>query len=231
MSAIVVDHEELNSLLFAIGHFPEATPNRWELVSEFVRSNKKVGTPACVTAPTVCLGRSNEAVKKSKFLSLDNRSNCKVIYKLVKISYPLLLERSLVDVLFKKSAKTAFKPIILVPSKTKCCGGRNIKMDSRPSFPIVYTMTGTYVGALFHGECVSCKVRYFPNYKIINGEHRIYDNPLESHNEYFQVTCKSVFDKQLLKDMSSNIWVTGATFQSRAKVYNLNFREKDKERQ
>ena len=98
-------------------------------------------------------------------------------------------------------------------------------MDSRPSFPVVYTMTGTYVGALFYGKCVSFNVMYFPNYKIINGEYRIYDNPLDSNNKYFQVTCKTVFDKQLLKDMLSNIWVTGATFHSRAKVYNdLNFK-------
>lgn len=41
------------------------------------------------------------------------------------------------------------------------------------------------------------------------------------------MSSKTVFETYLLKDISNNIWVTGATFQSRAKVYNLNFKEKD----
>ena len=32
------------------------------------------------------------------------------------------------------------------------------------------------------------------------------------------------------KDISNDIWVSGATFQSRAKVYNLNFKIKDRKR-
>ena len=49
-------------------------------------------------------------------------------------------------------------------------------------------------------------------------------------NAYFQVSSRTVFETQLLKDISSNMWVSGATFQSRAKVYNLNFKEKDNSR-
>ena len=32
-------------------------------------------------------------------------------------------------------------------------------MDSRPSFPLLYAVNGTYVGALFHGQCYSCKTQ------------------------------------------------------------------------
>lgn len=63
-------------------------------------------------------------------------------------------------------------------------------------------MQGTYVGALFHGQCEKCKIKYFPNYKF-------------------------VFHTQLLKDIACISWVSGATFQSHAKGYNLNFRESD----
>ena len=47
---------------------------------------------------------------------------------------------------------------------------------------------------------------------------------------YFQITSRTVFEKQLLQDISNNIWVNGATFQSRAKAYNVNFAEQNSKR-
>ena len=96
-------------------------------------------------------------------------------------------------------------------------------MGNRPSFPLVYTMNGTYVGALFHGQCDKCNTKYFPNYKIQSAGQRIFIDVQQEGSGYHQRLCL----KHLLKDISNNIWVTGATFQSRAKVYNLNFKEKD----
>ena len=147
------------------------------------------------------------------------------MFKLVQTKYPSLLQQDLYSRLFKKSGKSALKPIVLLPTKTHCYG-KNIKMDNRPSFPLVYTMQGTYVGALFHGQCETCKVKYFPNYKITSSDCRIY-NDVPDVNAYFQVSSRTVVETQLLKDITSNVWVCGATFQSRAKVYNLNFKEKD----
>ena len=68
-------------------------------------------------------------------------------------------------------------------------------------------------------------MKYFPNYKITSSDCRIY-NDVPDGNAYFQVSSRTVFETQLLKDITSNVWVCGATFQSRAKVYNLNFKEK-----
>ena len=56
------------------------------------------------------------------------------------------------------------------------------------------------------------------------------EDPCTQFSDFFQVSSKTVFEKDLLKDISNNIWVTGAIFQSRAKVYNLNFKEKDEVR-
>lgn len=78
-------------------------------------------------------------------------------------------------------------------------------------------MQGTYVGALFDGQCDKCKVKYFSNYKIGNKGCKIFEDDNHARNRYFQVTSKTVFETQLLQDISSNIWVSGATFQSRAK--------------
>ena len=161
MSGILVDHEEFNSFLFAIGHFPEGTPNRFELVAEFVRSQPREGN---APSPTVCLSSSKHG-KTEKRLPLTEKTNCRTAFKLVQAKYPSLFQRDLNSRLFKNSGKSAFKPIMLLPFKTQCCG-KNIKMDNRPSFPLVYTMNGTYVGALFHGQCDKCHTKYFPNYKI-----------------------------------------------------------------
>ena len=222
MSAILVDHEEFNSFLFAIGHFPEGTPNRFELVAEFVRSQPREGN---APSPTVCLSSSKHG-KTEKRLPLTEKTNCRTAFKLVQAKYPSLFQRDLNSRLFKNSGKSAFKPIMLLPFKTQCCG-KNIKMDNRPSFPLVYTMNGTYVGALFHGQCDKCHTKYFPNYKIQSAGQRIFIDVQQEGSGYFQVSSKTVFGTYLLKDISNNIWVTGATFQSRAKVYNLNFKEKD----
>ena len=65
--------------------------------------------------------------------------------------------------------------------------------------------------------------------KTVGGK-RLYCDPTDECDRFFSVRSKTVFDKQLLKDFTNNIWVNGATFQSRAKVYNLNFADSDKER-
>lgn len=221
MCAIVVDHEEFNSFLFAVSHFPEGTPNRFELVAEFVRGQPKEENASLMK---VCLNDGER--KNPKHLPLTEKTNCRTVFKVVHTKYPLLLKRDLYSRLFKKSGKSAFKPVILLPTKTQCCG-KKIKIDSRPSFPLVYTMQGTYVGALFHGQCENCKMRYFPNYKMTTGVCRIYSDVQVEKKEYFQVSAKTVFHTELLKDIACNVWVSGATFQSRAKVYNLKFKESD----
>lgn len=141
---------------------------------------------------------------------------------MVHTKYPLLLKCDLYSRLFKKSGKSAFKPIILLPTKLQCCE-KKIKMDSRPSFPVVYTMQGTYVGALFHGQCENCKIRYFPNDKITTKDCRIFNDVQVERNEYFQVTSKTVSYSTAERHCLC-CWVSGATFQSHAKVYNLNFK-------
>ena len=139
MYAILVDHEELNSFMFRIGHFPEGTPNRFQLVAELVRCQpRELNT----VTPSVCLGGSIE--KNGKHLHLTNKTNCRTVFKVLQTKFPSLLQRDLNSRLFKHSGRSAFKPVILLPAKTHCCA-KNIKMDNRSSFPLVYIMQGTCV--------------------------------------------------------------------------------------
>ena len=70
------------------------------------------------------------------------------------------------------------------------------------------------------------QIKYFASYKISKEGSKIFEDVNHAGNPYFQVSSKT----QLLEDRSNNIWVSGATFQSRAKVSNLNFKTKDSER-
>ena len=225
MPSVYVYHEELNALLFAVQHFPETTPNRWELVSELIRSQNVEAD-----SPKVCLEQSLKATNNVTLFDLKKREDCKLVYRLIRNKYPSLLHQNIAEALFKRSSKTAFKPVILIPSHTVCCGSK-IKMDNRPSFPLVYTTKGTYVAALFHVECLQCKTKWYPSYKITGDSRRIFlDSAIVDDEGYLQITSQTVFEKKLLNDISNNLWVSGTTFNSRAKVYNLNFVDKDEKR-
>ena len=223
---IFVSYEEANAFLFARNHFPDGTPNRWELVAEFVRAQEKL-SQAGPTISFSCNGQQN--FTSVKHLNLTKIDDCRTLDRLITNNYSKIFQRDLIHSLCRSSAgKSAIKPVILLPPIVQCCD-RKIKMDSRPSFPLLYTVNGTYVGALFHGQCYSCKTQFYPSFKVVDGLRFYYDPNIE-RERYFQVTSQTVFDKQLLKDFSNNIWVEGATLQSRAKVYKLNFEASDKVR-
>ena len=120
---------------------------------------------------------------------LKNCENCKLVYRLISNKYPFSLHINIAEALFKRGGKTAFKPAVLVPCRTECCGSK-IKVDNRPSFPLVYTTKGTYVAALFHGQCAKCKTMWYPSYKITSDNRGIFTDLAATDDEgYLQITC------------------------------------------
>jgi len=224
MSCYETNFHDLNVFVIAREHFKEFTPNRWELIAEFVRSRAK--DRSSEDHAIVVIGKRRQTINKdSRTLDLTKVEDCRKTNKL----FPMSIAKQVTKEHFSQKGKNAMKSIILLPDVTRCCK-KNIRIDSRPSYPIVYTMSGSYVGALFHGECYECKTKYYPSYKVLNNGERVYSNFECKSNQYFQVTSCSVFSVALLRDISNNICVNGATLQSRATVYNLNFREVNNER-
>lgn len=217
-----VNYKQLNSFICAIGHFPSNTPNRWELVSEYIKSDCN---ELDYEDLQVSLGECGHG--KLKIFNLRDGQECRTMNRLLETKYPGLLNKDTSSFLFKRSGKTAFKSILLLPTSSQCCG-KTLKYDNRPSFPIVYTTKGSFVGALFHGECLVCKTKHFPGYQVKSTGEKVYHDPKASR--YFQVTSKTVFENGLLTDTSNSIWVEGSTFHARAKIYNLNFGDGDKDR-
>ena len=78
---------------------------------------------------------------------------------------------TLTEALFKISGMTPLKPVLLIPCKTEYCVFKT-KVDNWPYFPLVCTAKGTYVAALFHGQCAKCKTIWYPSYNIANNHDR-----------------------------------------------------------
>ena len=98
-------------------------------------------------------------------------------------------------------------------------------MRNRPSFPLVYTTRGTFVGALFNGECRRGYSKKFHYSFYQQGDTVRYYIP--DGEKYFQYSWQTVFEIALLEDMTNNISISATSFESRAEVYNENFRDSD----
>ena len=58
--------------------------------------------------------------------------------------------------LYKPLISSALKPLVISPKISVCCDTR-IQIRNRPSFPLVYTSTGTYIAASYH-PLLNCTV-------------------------------------------------------------------------
>lgn len=132
MCAFVTNFEEFSAFIYGFKHFREGTPNRWELVAEFVRGQ---ASDLCrAVGPTVCIGKRGDGVNcKGKCLDLKNIEECRLLSKLLRKNYPFLISEEFDVKVLGASGRTANKAIILLPPTLKCCGN-GIKMDNGPSF-------------------------------------------------------------------------------------------------
>ncbi len=110
--------------------------------------------------------------------------------------------------------------------------GKKLLIRSRPSNPRVYTQLGTQVAAVlvYAGECTKsqCYKKYHYSYIEESNcsepyQHFYYPANIRNQQEYFQVSSQTVFSIELLRDITLNLEVSCASFESRAVVYNEHF--------
>lgn len=224
-----VSLSEIQCLLRAVERIPKFTPNRWNLISDLVRGCQHlISFEEC---PRVFLG--GEGNNKSVGRFSGSSKECKDVYEVLQNVEGLHIDDIMkcLETAICQASNIALKPIILVPSVEKCCG-YHIKIDPRPSFPLVYTQEGTLVAALFHGICRVCKMRFYYGYKEKeegNEVIRIYNNPY-NFQKYFQLSSCSLYEKRLLQSITHNIVFSACTFESRAEVYRASNKLIDSER-
>lgn len=154
----ILSFSQLKSLLFALEHFPEKTPLRWSLIAKYV-SESKVEDKTNIRIGGSLKSKSGEVEEFN-----PTPEECKTVSQWLTKNHPQLIESfDESEPFFKWSEKDAFKPIVLLPSKLKCCGS-SITIRNRPSFPVVYTSHGTNVAASFNGNCKTCRKVYYYSY-------------------------------------------------------------------
>ena len=125
------------------------------------------------------------------------------------------------ETVISHTSNNALKPIILAPPVEKCGGSRlRMEMDSRPCFPLVYTLKGTYIAALFHGVCRICKMRFYYGYREMK-EMKSFECII------VHMILKNIFSFPVVLCMKNssvthNVVFSACTFKSRADTYRAN---------
>ena len=89
---------------------------------------------------------------------------------------------------------------------------------NRPSHPVVYTTKGTFIAACFSGRCTKCQVSYHHSYyETKEGKQHFYS--ISSSTQYLQTTTHTVFELELLKQLTMQLAFSACTFESQAAVY------------
>ena len=75
------------------------------------------------------------------------------------------------------------------------------------------------VAACFYGKCTVCSTTYYHSfYETKEGEQHFYE--VSSTSKYLQCTAETVFELELLKQLTMQLTVSACTFESQAAVYN-----------
>ena len=127
--------------------------------------------------------------------------------------------------------KTGLKHLILLLPVKECCDSPTT-IRNRSCFPLVYTMQGTLVAAMYTAECKHCSRKYHLRKYHLSYYQEASDD-LQSKQifydpegvKFFQITSHTVFEVALLDDITDNISVSATLFESRAIVYNENFQK------
>jgi len=88
----------------------------------------------------------------------------------------------------------------------------------------VYTTHGTDIAAVFTGECrnPNCRMHHHYSYTetgCTGQTERYYYSLAKFGQPYFQLTSKTIFAIDFLEDVSLNLEISWASFESRAKIY------------
>ena len=162
----------LQSFLFGLEQIPQDTPRRWELIAELVSrltsnnvsiENDETGHLPQVLSPkkdvTIQIG-----VGTPQCGFVCSAKCCKKLFSYLEggcIGWSRSDILSCAEQIYYKGGEMpSLKPLVLMPSVLECCSTR-IRVDTTPSFPLVYTVNGTMVAAMFHGQCKKCDNRFY----------------------------------------------------------------------
>ena len=231
--AFLVTYLQVSALLFAVEHFPENTPKRWEAIALYLEYHHEQNSDQIFDTFTISHSEAcNTGSKRkcSKEIFNGTALQCKELAHILQF-YPTLylsLKEQYMPLLSTPDRKSPLKPLILTPPITTCCDS-NILIRNRPSFPIVYTRNGTFVAASYHGHCQKCKRLFYPSHyeDPDSNTYVLYDL---SSIKHLQISSQTAFEIEYLDNVSNQLSVCANTFEAIAELYTVNFISTDQER-
>ena len=216
----IITYLQLSALIFGLEHFPENTPKRWEAIALYLEhvNNDSVSDMCTLCVDTdEATDTSSGSRKKTKAAFTGSAQDCKTLAaaSLKELYRPLFAS---------PDKKCPLKPLILTPPVRHCCG-HNLHIRNRPCFPLVYTTTGTYIAASYHGNCTSCNRTYYPSY--IRGSEQQYNI---STLKYLQISSQTAFELKYLEQVTHQLSICSSTFENIADLYTMNNLESDRKR-
>ena len=118
------------------------------------------------------------------------------------------------------------KPQILTPTVSNCCDCR-LTPRNRPSFPLIYTSTETYIAASYHSHCKICSTTYYPSYYEKDNTQCLYNL---AELKYLQLSSQTGFEINYLNNVTNQLSICSSTFESIAELYTINNMENEKVR-
>ena len=230
----VLTYLQLSALLFALDHFPENTPKRWEAIALYLdlacRTDQTEYCPE-ITLNEILLSSSVPSPKSRKVTFSGSPKQCKEIVIILRTFYLVLcesLKKLYAPFISTPDRISALKPLILTPSTSVCCDA-HIQTRNRPSFPTVYTSTGTYVAASCHGQCSKCNTVYYPSH-MEHLSNKTYLLCNVDSIKYLQISLQTAFEVEYLKHVTNQLAVCSSTFESIAELYSITNASRDRER-
>ena len=226
----VLTYLQLAALLFALNHFPETLPKRWETISLYVGlccQQEVLESGGSLSVSVEVTKESAEPSKRRTRRSFSGHAKeCKEIAAILKTEYALLCtstEHLYQPLLTAPDISSPLKPLILTPPVSTCCGSR-LTLRNRPSFPLVYTSSGTYIAASYHSHCKICFTTYYPSFYEKNTERYLYDL---SSLKYLQMSSQTGFEIRYLENVTNQLSICSSTFESISELYSINNMETD----
>jgi len=76
------------------------------------------------------------------------------------------------------------------------------------------------IAAAFSGKCTVCHNTYHTSYYQTQDDQQYFHPPEDGNQPYFQTTTHTVFETELLKQLTAQLTFSACTFESQAEVYN-----------
>ena len=148
LSKMEISLKCLQTFIFGLEQVPPETPRRWELIAELVsKLSSTQGTVEDADHETEPQDLIGVGIPHCGFVS--SAKCCKNLFSLLLSGGGGWCRSDILShvwMIYGEDGFSSLKPLVLMPSMMECCSTR-IRVDPRPSYPLVYTLDRWYISS------------------------------------------------------------------------------------